>query len=325
MEIRQATKEDLQQLYEFNHRMYPERTNSKEIIDYWLSRHSDAISDIVVCVDENKVVRGQQFFCRMSYYYNGTKIDSSWPFDLIVDNEIRARAGGLALMRKSLKIHPNPLGSGSNDTALTIELRIGYRKIGTLRKYAGITNPFYVALSPFKNKKIHFPSEFISNETTFRKVDEKRLNDVGQAYNKQLLEISRDKDFLKWKFFSPLHEYGLYSQENSNNFFAVRIIQKKHIAALVLIDYRCDLSTQDSFKKIFRAFKHLANTLHIGVIIVGSSLTVVDKVCEQSRMKNVGRERPIIGILKCNDRQHDIEDRNFVLWTFADSDGDTTL
>ena len=43
MEIRRAKKEDLDQIYDFNHRMYPERNNYKEIVDFWIAKSPVAI------------------------------------------------------------------------------------------------------------------------------------------------------------------------------------------------------------------------------------------------------------------------------------------
>lgn len=324
MIIRRATKEDIRQLYDFNHRMYPARENYREIVDHWLSRADDAINDIVLCVDDEGKIRGQQLFCRMAYYYKGEKVDSTWAFDLIVDEELRAGSQGFALMWKCKKMHPNSLNSGCNDISLPISLKIGNSRLGNLRKYVGLVNPLYAAMSFFRKHENDFPEMVRSKGSEFLKISKEDLPDMTKPFNDSLLEIARDKDFLAWRFFSPLHKYAIYRLKDGNDYFAVRTIKKDHTTALVLVDYRCDLSTASQFGSIMLAFQQLARMMHIGIVIVGSSLATVDKVCEESGMRSVGRERPILGFLKCDDRKIDIDNRKFILWTLADSDGDTT-
>lgn len=321
MIIRRATNEDVNQLYEFNHQMYPERKNYKEIVDFWISKSQDAISDIVIMEEEGRI-QGQQFYSSMSYFYSNQEFESSWAFDLIVDETLRAGSQGFALMWKCKKIHPNNMSSGSNDTSLPINLKIGNKHIGDLKKFVGIGNPFWLLTSFFRGeiKRDKFP--IIIND--FCLLDENSLPNLKVPFNKDLLEISRKNDFLKWRYFSNLHDYAIYKKNHTNDFFVVRTIVKNHITALVLIDYRCNFHNDSSISDIFKAFKNIARKMKLSMLIVGSSLKVVDQECTKAGFKSIGRDRPILGLINCEDAEQKRSNRNFVCVTLADSDGDIT-
>ena len=63
--------------------------------------------------------------------------------------------------------------------------------------------------------------------------------------------------------------------------------------------------------------------LHLGMLIVGSSLKVVDYVLERHGFKSVGRPRPVMGLVKVKEYKEIINSREFLFTTFADSDGET--
>ena len=327
MKIRRAVAGDIPQLYEFNRRMYPERANYKEIVDFWISKGQEEINNIIVTAEDDGTIRGQQFFSSMSYYLDGKEIDSTWAFDLIVDEELRAGSHGFSLMWKCKKEHPNSMSSGSNDTSLPINLKIGNKHLGDLKKFVGISNWLWLCTSIFRGNISHqkYPKEIGTEGVVFQKVTApEQLPDYTMSFNPQLLEISRKHDFLKWRFFTHLHDYVFYKRKNSEDYFVVRTIVKKHITALVLVDYRCQLADESSFKIIMKAFTRLASKLRIFMTITGSSMAVSDKVCEDFHMKAVGRDRPILGMIDCDNPEEKRSKRNFILLTLADTDGDIT-
>lgn len=327
MKFRRADNSYIKSLYDFGRRMYPERKNYRQIIDFWLSKGEKEIENIVIAVDDENNIRGQQYFSSMNYYYEGEKKDSVWAFDLIVDEELRAGSQGFALMWKCKKIHPNSMSSGSNDISLPINLKIGNTQIGELRKYVGIRNPLCLFASLFRGEiaKEKYPNVVAVGKRSFLKVAKPDdLPDLKKPYNHQLLEIGREKDFLKWRFFSDLHDYVFYLDKKNNDYFVVRSIVKKHVTALVLIDYRCDLANDNSCKNIIDGFTTVAKKLNLAVMIADSSTKAMDEVCESRKMKSLGRPRPILGILDCEEKMNSIQNREFVLLTLADSDGDIT-
>lgn len=324
MKIRRAQDKDLQGLYEFNHRQYPERSNYKEIVDFWVSRKKNEINNFVLAVGDNDEIKGQQFFSTMSYFYEGNKVDSVWAFDLIVDEDLRSASQGFALMWKCKKEHPNSMSSGSNDNSMRINIKIGNKHIGNLKKYVGLFNPLRLVTSLFRGtiSAAHFPDKLTAGNNLFEKTNE--MPSYTSPFNADLLEIGREKDFMDWRFGSTLHEYVVYKSADADDYFVVRTIVKKHITALVLIDYRCVAKDSIAFENILKALKKLAGKLHLAMVIVGSSLSNFDAACEKHGLKAVGRDRPILGFVNTEGKQDAIDNRNFVFLTLADSDGDTT-
>lgn len=327
MLIRRATISDLPQLYVFNHRMYPERDNYKEIIDFWISKGAKEIENIIIVIDDDGRIRGQQFFSSMSYYYNGEEINSTWAFDLIVDEELRAGSYGFSLMWKCKRLNPNSMSSGSNDISLPINIKIGNKHIGDLRKFVGITNPLYVFTSVLQvnAKSKDFPKSIKVENGSFMKIENKKeMPSYSVPFNTHLLEISRKYDFLLWRYFSNLHDYVFYKRKDSDDYFVVRTIVKHHISALVLVDYRCQFTVKQPFESIMSAFVELASKMKFFIYIVGSSLSIVDKTCAKFHMKAIGRDRPILGLINNDVTEEEREMRNYILLTLADTDGDIT-
>ena len=327
MKIRRATSEDLQQLYAFNHRMYPERLNYKEIIDFWIAKSPEAINDIIVVADDDGKIKGQQLFSSMSYYRDGVEVDGTWAFDLIVDEELRAGSQGFSLMWKCKKEHPHTMSSGSNDISMAINMKIGNKHIGDLKKFVGIANPLWLLTSVFRGSvpSNKFPQVLKTKGAIYQKIEHlENIPQIKESYNLQLLEYSRKLDFITWRFFSGLHDYALYKRDLSDDYFVVRTIVRNHVTSLVLVDYRCRLSDESNMDKIICAFKSLASKLKLGVLIVGSSVALVDSVCMRYHFKAVGRDRPILGMISCEDSDRVRETRNFILLTLADTDGEVT-
>jgi|GEM_PF-5007317 len=318
MEIKNLHKEDIASLYNFNRRMYPERKLYRKILDFWLNKEPDAYKLFnIVC--DNKIIYGQSLFSPMNYFYNNEKKASVWGFDLIVDESERKNIYGIDLLLYGKERFKESFATGSGPDALKINLKLGNKLIGEIKKYVGILNPIYF-VSPFRGvipiKKFHI----LSNN--YEKIDANSLPDRFDPYNNDLLEISREKDFLKWRFFNELQEYAVYKMTDSDNYFVLRTIVKKHITCMVLVDFRCNMSNANEFEAILKSVKRIMNKLRLSILITGSSLSVSDIVLEKYHFKALGRNRPIISTVSFKNRQEDMNDRKFVFVTLADSDGE---
>lgn len=323
--IRKATSSDIDNILSFNQKSYPQKTKIRECLSFWRSKSPDAINKNILIVDTNNFVHGQMFVSDMTYYYKGQRIDSFWEYDLIVEEELRKSAWGVDLVLYSMDLYPNSCSTGSGPQALPVHLKLGQKLLGEIKKYVGIVNPLYLFTSIHRgeiNAK-DFPNNVNRGEFHFEKVEVGSLPSLTVPFNQDLFEIARERDYLKWRFFSGLHEYVFYKDSLSDCYFVVRTIVKKKITALVLVDYRFDITKPESFQTILSACRTIASKLNLSIIISGSSLAVTDSVFEKYRFKSIGRPRPVLGFLKCKDRKEDIDKRNFCFITLADSDGET--
>lgn len=326
MEIRKAKTSDIENLFEFNARIYPnKKIDSRKLINFWISKSQQATNDIVLFFDDNGKIVGQVINSSMAYYYQNERIDTVWGFDLIIEKKYRKDTWGIDLILKNIEAHPQLMATGSGPLAKSINLKLGMRDLGDIRKYVGIINPFWI-FNIFGKKTIptnKFPTNIKVRNNCFVLLDKSQLPSLNSPFNENLLEIARDKEYMQWRFFNDLHEYAVYKNVDSENYFVLRTTIIKHIKVMLLVDYRCDAYSSEQFESILYAAKLITSKLHLPILITGSTLNTFDKVLEQHHFKSIGRPRPVLGYIKCKDRKEDIENRNFVFVTLTDSDGET--
>lgn len=328
MEVRRAEKSDFEQLCLFNERMYPNKaTNAREYISFWLSKSPVEINENIVVVDESGIIYGQNLFSTSSYFHDGEVRHVVWGFDLIVDPAIRDGSWGPDLMMFGKRMKREGMSTGANPPAVKLNLKLGSKYAGEIRKYVGLVGLKGVVSSFFKGLVSfdRYPGKIIVGTKVFELISKDRLPDNTLPYNKDIVEICRDKDFLKWRFFNDLHYYAFYFCAENNNYFVVRTTVKKHITMMVLVDYRCDVENEDQLDTIIKAVKKVAYTIGVPYLFCGSSLSSMDSVLEKHHLKSVGRPRPILVSKKMTLNQEAIETRNFIFVTLADSDGETSM
>lgn len=326
MKAKTLKKEDIVQLRNYNIRIYPDKViPPKNYLDFWINRSKRALEQCLILQKENGSIHGQILASEMSYYYKRERTDTVWLFDLIVDEELRKDGWGVDLLLACMEKHPRSCSTGSGPQALPIHLKMGNKMLGEIRKYVGLPYPHCMFTSLFRGiiKSEKFPHSVKVDGKTFCKLSREEMPTLTRPYNDNLFEISRDKDFLQWRYFNDLHSYAFYKDENSDDYFVVRTTVIKHITVMLLVDYRCDMSTSKAFEDIYSAVKKIMSKLHLGIMVSGSTLKVVDSVFESHHARSVGRPRPVIGFVKVKDRKEDIEKRQFSLVTLADSDGET--
>lgn len=326
MEAKILTKTDLLNLQDYNNKIYPEKKiPAKDYLNFWLGRNDDAFNHCIIIKDDNGEIHGQVLSTEMSYFLFGKLVKSVWGFDLIVDENLRKENWGIDLLLKYMEMFPNSCATGIGPMALPIHKKMGSKMLGEIRKYVGVTNPLYMLFSPFRGniKAENFPSSISTNGKIFRKLSRDEMPSLTKPYNDDLFEIARDKDFLQWRYFNDLHSYAFYKDKKSNDFFVVRTTILKHITVMLLVDFRCNMSDVNAFEDIYLATKKVMSKLHIGMLVAGSSLKVVDDVLERHGFKSVGRPRPVMGLVKVKEYKEIINSREFLFTTFADSDGET--
>lgn len=325
MEIRIAQEHDVNALCKFNKAIFPDKKiDSREYINFWLSKDNNALNNITLLVNDNERIVGQTIFSSMSYYYSGKRLDSEWGLDLIIEKEYRQETWGIDLILKNLELHPSFMATGSGPLAKSINLKLGMKDLGNIKKYVGVVNPLYLICS-YKKKTIpikNYPKIINDRTHIYSLISQDELPSYVAPFNEGLLEICRDYDFLKWRFFNKLHQYAFYLRDDKQTYLVLRSISIKGFRVMELVDYRCE-NTEVNFEEIYQVAVRATRKLKLPIIVCGSSLKSFDKVLERHHLKSIGRPRPILGFLNCKDRKKDIENRNFCFVTFADSDGET--
>lgn len=328
MEIRKLTTNDLGKLCAFNQKVFPERKIPyKEYIDFWLSKSEDEIGLNLILVDESNDIHGQILSSSMSYFYKGEKHDSLWGFDLIVEESFRKDNWGLDIQVYRNDLFPSSYGTGVAPDALKIQALLGNSLLGHLKKYLAIVNPLWSISSIGRGVvPVHkFPKEVNVDGYVFKMINKEDLPYFRHSFNSELWEPSRDKSYLEWRFFSPLHEYAFYYNEKSSSYFVMRTAVFKHITMNMLVDYRCGLEKSFSMECIVKAAKIITSKIRLAIVVTGSSLAAIDAVLEKQGFRPSGEPRPMNGLIDVKDKKEEIKARRFAFVTFADSDGETDI
>lgn len=321
MEIIKLTELDIPKLVSYGEKIFPERRSYySSLLNFYFKGRMNGLTGALAIIKDGEIC-GQTFHLETTMWFQNKKIVTCWGLDLIIDEDLREEAGGIDLILTSKKHYPNSAAVGSGDLALKINLKMGFKWVGEVRKYVGISSipmlPIYLFCK--KNKFPQAINDFflVSNKESFRATD---------YFNKDIIEIGRDNDFISWRYFTPeFRKYFVY-QNKSGLYFVVRPIRYKGIRMLALIDFRCDLSVDGEFKAIFETVRKLAKRMLFPFMLCGSSHRTIDSVLEKNGMKSIGRPRPIIirNELKKSIDEDRVNKRDFVFVTLADSDGEVS-
>lgn len=322
MEIRRIQEADIDALIAFGESVYPQRRACYHtIVEFFQKGRIQGYTGGLVLTEDGNIC-GQILATSATMWYKGQSYRSGWLYDFIVREDLRKDVWGVDLLMEGRKEFKDACSVGANQEALSMNLKLGSKMLGELRKYVGLTSllmtPFYLMSRSSKS----FPDKVAG----FSLIQSSRDVKSRDYYNSDLLESGRNQDFISWRFFTKGYkEYSFYQHANGD-YFVVRPIKYKGVRLLAVVDFRCDLSTVEHFREIFKAVKSIARALSIPFILCGSSHQAVDEVMEQAHCKSIGRPRPITTAGKYKDAldTEKIQRREFTLITLADSDGEVS-
>ncbi len=322
MEIRTFKETDLPELHRFCEIVYPKRVKYyHELLDFFLKNKIGGYTGGIGLFDDNGTLCGQQLYSSISFWFKGVEYKGGWCFDLIVREDLRKEAWGMDLIIQSMKIFPYACGTGAGPLSKSISLKLGMKSLGNIKKYVGIASKpsllfnLLLPLRSFPQKvgnysRIVQPEDFTSKE----------------YFNRNIIEPGRNKEYIAWRFFTPSFKKYFVYQNSVGSYFVVRRITIKGVSILALVDFRCNVENPDEFKDIVRCIKQIANHIHVGFLLVGSSHKTFDSILEKSGLKPIGRDRPILtaGKNKVTPDKERVEKRGYVFVTLADSDGEVS-
>jgi hypothetical protein len=319
MVIRKCQKDDYLPLISFNKEAYPKRKHFVEqLMDFrYKNRMTDFCNNFILT--DGKQIYGQSLCSSLSYYFENQIKHGFWGFDFFIREDKRRDGFGIDMMETITGMGTEQWGTGVSDEALKIDLYLGYKLVGELKKYFRLQNPFCWIFSLFKNySKVKYP-EFISK---FSYVDRNNIPSYAKIFNEGLVEFVRDTNFLSWRFFDVPHTYAFYKHSDSDDYFVVRVIKKMGFAILVVVDYRCDFAYPLSFASIIDAARKLAEKLKCSFILTSSTLRVSDDLLKKKSFKILGKNRVMVSTMAKKEHLDKIKRREFALVTLADSDGE---
>ncbi len=319
MEIRRLTEKDIPELYRFGKVMFPSRSSFyHKIIDFMQKDRMGGYTGGMGLFDGDELC-GQILYSATTLWYNGTKYPTGWNYDLIIREDLRKDAWGIDLLMKSWKEFPLACATGSGPNAEKINLKLGSKHLGQIRKYIGLSSKWRII------QNLIFPlGTYPESINGFKLIHTFENFKARDYFNNNLIEPGRDPNYIKWRFFTPnFKDYKVY-QDDEGDFFVIRVIKIKGFSILSLLDFRCTLDRAKSFDRIFKSVKNIANHIRVPFILCGSSHKDVDQVLEKDGFKSMGRPRPVLttGRNKVRPDAERVNNRNYILITLADSDGE---
>lgn len=330
-EIRTCREDEIEELVDYTSFIYPSRCKTekdryryKNLARFWFYRTADTYRYMMIIKEKGKIV-GQTYLIPANYYWNGVKHEATWSFDLFVNFDKRKSAYGTDLMMETRSQPGDSFNTGANDASLALQRVLGYKRIGSIRKYVGVGSVFGFSrmIYPKKIPISNFPIQVKSKNLLFEKIEEIKAIAKEKPFNTELLEWGRDKEFVSWYYGSHnVNEYAIYKECGSGNYFVVRPIYHAHVPLLALVDFRCPLDKGAMFEAIVETVRKISQQLYIPFIVSSSTLAVTDRVLESSGFRSIGRPRPVMSKKKWKGMEERIDTRTFLQVNFVDSDGE---
>jgi hypothetical protein len=328
IKVKRIREEDIPELIKFNRRVYPKRDKIKEPFSYRFLKNPFAqqLYSYISYLEDDSII-GQILLMPSQFKYNGKIQDATWGMDYIVDEKYRGSFAGVQLCKKAIKENLH-FGIGLSDVSLKMHLVFNEKIIGKMTKYIKVFNLLSLVClltKRFKTIRYTFPEHIKVGNTYFNKVNkpEEIKSDNGYWYGNDILEFSRNNEFLKWRFFYYPEKFIVYKMhDNTDNhksvYFVVRNVVWRNLNCFLIVDYR--FNSNSDFKLILKAIGKLSRLNNVSATITGASLGSLDKLLKKKLYFPYGNKMDIVTNFNVNSLINNVN--NSLMVTFADSDCD---
>jgi len=336
MIIRRFENKDYQSLIDFNCKNFNKRDKIEESIIHRFFNNPFSVkdkSDILIAIDDRGEIIGQILVMLSEFNHEGNVYPAFLGMDYFVTKEARNSLAGIRIANKYKDLKYN-LGIGLTDASLAIMRAFNVPVVGYMSKYIKLTNIFSI-LKFLLASKIKTQSKFappgsinLKGGRFVRVFNADELISETGYWNKNLLEFTRCKAFINWRFYSYPDKYFVYryfthNSENNSipNYFVVRPIIWKNSNCLLLVDYRFDPELKSMFNNILNSVGKSSQELKMAATITECSLPECEVDLKRNLFFKFGRKMEIVSKYPINLNKNESE-KNSILVTFADSDGD---
>jgi hypothetical protein len=336
MIIRKFEEKDYISLVDFNNIAFKRRDKIEESIKYRFYQNPFSInktSEILIAKDDEEKIIGQIMVMPSEFIYEDKVYPAFFGMDYFVDLNARNSLAGVILANKYLKLEDN-FGIGLTDKSLAIVKAFNVKLIGYMEKYIKLNNVFSIfkfLLGTKLKTQSHFifPININIKDGKFIRIfNPEEIISKDGYWNRQLIEFSRSRDFINWRFFYYPEKYIVYkyiSDISGNNprpvYFVVRPIIWKNVNCLLLVDFRFNLADSKMFDKILKSAVKISRKLNMAATITGCSLPSCDANLKKELFFKFGRKKEIVSRFQV-ERDNNNSNGDRILVTFADSDSD---
>ena len=311
-------------LLELNEEIYA-RPDTADFFHYRFTENPylEADPEIVLAVENGRIL-GQVMLMPARFYLNGICLKGVWGTDLIVRKEARGKGIGTKISEKMLARN-DFFAFGLTPASYSISKTVGFHFIGDFQRFV-LLNPV-ISLSLLigmkgKYKEAIFPPqiEIFGDPLILQKTPPQWSKNY---WNENLLECSRDKDFIAWRFFHKRYQYYFYAgTDDANPFYiAFRPLAWKNHLFLVLVDFRANLSDDNEIRKVIEAAKCIMKSGGFKGLIMGSSVQSLTQQLRKKCFIPVSRPSGIMTSIDAIDWDA-VKSKQYVFVNMIDSDYD---
>jgi len=333
MIIKKFEEKDYQSLINYNTVVFNQRDKIEESIKYRFYANPFALNrqqKSLIAWDKEQNIIGQILVMHSEFSYEGKVYPAFLGMDYFVNVEARKSLTGVILANKYKDLKYN-FGVGLTDASLKVLLAFNVNIIGYLAKYIKI-NITFALKNYFLENDVSRPNNFVFPVSikvkggNFSRVfsPEKIVSREGY-WNSKLLEFTRNKEFLSWRYFYYPDKYIIYKFDSSSHnidtepvYFVVRHIVWKKTNCLLLVDYRFNTTQKNTFNEIIDSVVKLSKKLKMSATLLGCSLPGFKKTLRNKLFFNFGRDLEIVSKFPLSTSS----DSDTIFVTFGDSDCD---
>lgn len=286
---------------------------------------------------DNEEIVGQIILFPAQCLYLNQKQNCVFAYDYIVDPNYLNTGVGVKLLSKTLKnnIH---FGIGVSDMSRKLHLILKEKSIGNIYKYiftrnllsyfyAGINTYFKIDLRKLPSK-VKFKQTIKINGLFGEKSDS--IPPCNQAWNSDLIEFGRSKEFAQTRFYRFKSKYIYYNifddKHELQGYFVLRVEIWRGMRVLIISDYRSVKGNNDVANFICESTKMLMKENNLDAILFGSSLKWIDEILLKQKFKKVGIPSEILTNTPLEDNwERKSSERDLIMATPADSDFEFNL
>ena len=335
MKISNIDLNQIDKFLSFNKRAYPLRKNIEKRFQYQIIDNpflEDKNNPYGFFSYEDDKITGQFLINSFNFHFFGRDCKGFLACDFYVSENHRGECGAI-LALKAIRSFKPYFAIGVTEIAKKIHLSLGTKILGSLNKFIWLSNIFspiiIIKYLLFKNKRIikpnktiQFPQNIITRGVEFKLIN--YLDSWTDYHWDDSLEFSRSLDFLSWRFFGSLKGYYFYLSQKTNNpfYFVVRKSIWKGLLLLLIVDYKIPYNDINAWQAVLKSSKLLAKMNSCDGVLTFSSHRFFDNGLKKSLFLKIGNPNLILTNFETSFSTKDINKRNSVFATMADSDTD---
>lgn len=328
----------LGQLADFARQIHPRLIDIKKRISWFLLGtpflEKGETPPALIALDKDGRIAGQFMLNNQEWHYKNLKNPGVFGYDFFIPESYRKSGIGALLLLKAVRGRRVFFGVGLTPAAEKLYNAAKIKKIGDLKKFLWVNRPFasivHILSCMLKSNEIIsgpdcnkiFPAMANADGFTFKLIREPPAEEYAPYYDPDVIEFSRSKEFLHWRFFDADIKYHFYYCRDYDMplFFVIRPALRKGLRLLSLVDYKSPGRDKKALGLILKTAKSIARRLGFDGLVSAGSREFINTTFKRGGFLPVGKPAPIVSTFRNNlaGDKPDIE----ICITMADADLD---